>query len=142
MKALGNYFCWTRLTTGHIQIQILNCYLECGESLYNKNRALRVLEIVRDILRQDANAAIVVCGDFNNHLPVIDGHLKQLNFSPALHDDVATHKLGNQLDQVYAKNIDIVNAVVNGELDHSITDHRCIKVTLKPKQVQPRHALR
>ena len=118
VKALGNYLCWTRLTTGNIQVQILNCYLECGESLYNKNRALRILEIVRDILRQDANAAIVICGDFNNHLPVIEAQLAQLNFIPALSGDVATHKYGNQLDQVYAKNIDITNAVINDELDH------------------------
>ena len=27
VKALGNYLCWTRLTTGNKQVQILNCYL-------------------------------------------------------------------------------------------------------------------
>ena len=27
VKALGNYLCWTRLTTGSKQVQILNCYL-------------------------------------------------------------------------------------------------------------------
>jgi len=98
VKALGSYLCWTRLTTGPIQVQILNCYLEGGDSLYNKNRALRVIEIVHDILRQDVNAAIVVCGDFNNHLPTIDYQLSKLNFIPSLRSDIATHKFGNQLD--------------------------------------------
>ena len=27
VKALGNYLCWTRLTTGSKQEQIINCYL-------------------------------------------------------------------------------------------------------------------
>jgi hypothetical protein len=33
---------------------------------------------------------------------------------------------------VYARGITITNAVVNQDLDHKVTDHRCIKVTLKP----------
>ncbi len=44
---------------------------------------------------------------------------------------MATHKFGNHLDQLFAKNIDITNAVVNQDLDHDITDHKCIKVCLK-----------
>ena len=31
VKALGTYLCWTRLTTGSTDIQVLNCYLEPGE---------------------------------------------------------------------------------------------------------------
>ena len=31
VKALGTYFCWTRMTTGRHEVQILNCYLEPGE---------------------------------------------------------------------------------------------------------------
>jgi hypothetical protein len=31
VKALGTYFCWTRMTTGRNEVQILNCYLEPGE---------------------------------------------------------------------------------------------------------------
>jgi hypothetical protein len=51
VKSVGNYLCWTRLTVGAVQIQILNCYLDSGDSLYKKNRALRVIEIIGDILR-------------------------------------------------------------------------------------------
>ncbi len=63
------------------------------------------MEIIQDILRQNANAAIVVCGDFNNHLPYISGQLSKMDFAAALEPGVETHKLGNQLDQVFAKNI-------------------------------------
>ena len=31
VKALGTYFCWTKMTTGKNEVQILNCYLEPGE---------------------------------------------------------------------------------------------------------------
>ena len=92
VKALGSYLCWTRLNTGPVQVQILNCYLEGGESSFAKNRALRVLEIVRDILHQDSNAAIVICGDFNNHIGTMDRHLLKMNFVPAIKNEVATHK--------------------------------------------------
>ncbi len=134
VKALGTYLCWTRLNTGTESVQILNCYLEGGDSAYAKNRALRVIEIIRDILRQDANAAIVVCGDFNNHLETMSRHLASLKFDVGINPEVATHKFGNHLDQVFAKNITITNAVVNEDLDHSITDHKCIKVHLQPRK--------
>ena len=51
VKSVGNYLCWTRLIVGAVHIQILNCYLDSGDSLYKKNRALRVIEIIGDILR-------------------------------------------------------------------------------------------
>jgi endonuclease/exonuclease/phosphatase family metal-dependent hydrolase len=92
---------------------------------------MRVCEVVQDILRQDENAAIVVCGDFNNHLEVVSNALHSMNFVSAISPDVATHKFGNHLDQVFAKNIHITNSVVNQDLDHSITDHRCLKIHLK-----------
>ena len=50
VKALGTYLCWTRLTTGNRQVQILNCYLQPGEEEHLKERAKRVTDIVRDIL--------------------------------------------------------------------------------------------
>jgi len=51
VKALGTYLCWTRLNTGTESVQILNCYLEGGDCQYAKQRAQRVCEVVRDILR-------------------------------------------------------------------------------------------
>jgi hypothetical protein len=64
--------------------------------------------------------------------------MMKMNFTPALSPDVVTHKQGNQLDQVYTKNLSMVNAVINDSLDHSLTDHWCIKVTLKPQQTAQR----
>ncbi len=65
---------------------------------YAKQRAQRVCEVVQDILRQDENAAIVVCGDFNNHLEMVSGVLHSLNFISGISPSVATHKFGNHLD--------------------------------------------
>ena len=59
-----------------------------------------------------------------------------MKFQIALSKETTTHKLGGHLDQVFAKNIEITNAVVNDGFDHSITDHKCIKVTLKHKANQ------
>jgi exonuclease III len=98
VKALGTYLCWTRLNTGTESVQILNCYLEGGDMAYAKQIALRVCEIVQDILRQDENAAIVVCGDFNNHLDLVSNALHSMNFVSAIAPDVATQKFGNHLD--------------------------------------------
>ena len=95
-----------------------------------KERAKRVTDIVRDILRQDAKAAVVVCGDFNNHMTHITSELTKCGFKAAINPDTATHRLGGHLDQVFAKNIEIINAMVNDGFDDEITDHKCLKVTL------------
>ena len=81
VKALGTYLCWTRLTSGTKQVQILNCYLQPGEEAHLKERAKRITDIVRDILRQDASAAVVVCGDFNNHMPFVSKELTKCGFT-------------------------------------------------------------
>jgi endonuclease/exonuclease/phosphatase family metal-dependent hydrolase len=85
---------------------------------------------VRDILRQDAKASVVVCGDFNNHMHHMTSELTKCGFKAAINPDTATHRLGGHLDQVFAKNIDITNAMVNEGFDAEITDHKCLKVTL------------
>jgi hypothetical protein len=36
--------------------------------------------------------------------------------------------------QVFTRNIDVVNAVVSGDYDNDISDHKCLKVTLRPRQ--------
>ncbi len=46
-------------------IYVLNCYVEPGDGETTQNRAARIVEIASDILRQDKEAKIVVCGDFN-----------------------------------------------------------------------------
>jgi len=64
-KSLRTYMCWTKAIVGNSCIYILNCYLEPGEDEQIKNRAARISEIAADILKQDSQARIVVCGDFN-----------------------------------------------------------------------------
>jgi endonuclease/exonuclease/phosphatase (EEP) superfamily protein YafD len=80
----------------------------------------------------------VVCGDFNNHLETVAGALHSMNFVSAIGQDVSTHKFGNHLDQVFARNIQITNAVVNKDLDHSVTDHNCLKIHLRVRSDRPR----
>ena len=64
-KSLRTYMCWTKAIVRNFCIYILNCYLEPGEDEQIKNRAARISEIAADILKQDSQARIVVCGDFN-----------------------------------------------------------------------------
>ena len=74
---------------------------------------------------------------------MIIAYVMKLNLEPALSKvDMATHKYGNKLDQKYAKNIYISNAVENEELDHHIIDHKCLKMNLRPKPAgQKRHMI-
>ena len=135
VKALGTYLCWTRITTGRHVIQLLNCYLEPGDQQFQKDRAKRVTDIVKDIIKQDANANIVVSGDFNNHINHMYQQLHFLGFQRALDPNTVTHKMGGHLDQIFARGVEITNAVINDGFDHEITDHKCLKVTLKLNQL-------
>ena len=84
VKALGTYLCWTQYQLGSTYVQVMNCYLEPGEQPHLKERAKRITDIVKDIIRQDPNAPIVLCGDFNNHMTFVVEQLAQLNFTAAL----------------------------------------------------------
>jgi exonuclease III len=84
VKALGTYLCWTRVTTGKQEVQILNCCLEPGNEPFKTERAKRITDIIKDIIKQDADAAIVVCGDFNNHINHIYRELSILQFKHAI----------------------------------------------------------
>ena len=76
---------------------------------------------------------IVVCGDFNNHITHMYRELQYLCFSRAFDPRTIAHSLGGHLDQVFARGADITNALVNNGFDRGITDHKCLKVTLKLK---------
>ena len=60
-------------------IQLLNCYLEPGDKQFQKDRAKRVTDIIKDIIKQDVNANIVVSGDFNNHMGFIVDDLEAMS---------------------------------------------------------------
>ena len=51
VKALGTYLCWTRVTTGKHVVQLLNYYFEPGEGQFKAERAKRVTDIIKDIIK-------------------------------------------------------------------------------------------
>jgi len=51
VKSLGTYLCWVRVTTGNQVVQLLNCYLEPGQEQFQVERAKRVTDIIKDIIR-------------------------------------------------------------------------------------------
>ncbi len=73
-------------------IHLLNCYLEGGEAVHLNQRAIRITDIIGDIIRQDYNAMIVVYGDFNNHMPIIRRHLIIQGFTSAFSHTTVTPK--------------------------------------------------
>ena len=64
-KSLRTYLCWKNKLVGGSCVYVLNCNVEPGEGETTYNRAARIVETDSDILRQDKEAKIVVCGDFN-----------------------------------------------------------------------------
>jgi hypothetical protein len=89
--------------TGDCEVQKLNCYLEPAEHEFQKERVVRVTDIIKDILRRDFNAAIVVSCDFNNHISHMYRELHFLGFTNAMDPYTITHRLGGHLDQIFAE---------------------------------------
>jgi hypothetical protein len=48
---MGTHLCWTQLEIGNHVVQVLNCYIQPGEQQELKDRAKRVVEIAKDIVR-------------------------------------------------------------------------------------------
>ena len=67
-------------------------------------------------------------------MQMVSDVLSRCNFAAAIATGTETHRQGNHLDQVYARNIDIVAAGVSDGYDEEISDHKCLKVTLRLKQ--------
>ena len=126
MKALGTYLCWTQLQLGNHYVQVLNCYLQPGEQQNLKERAKRVAEVVRDIIKQDPNAPIVVCGDFNNHMTYIVEQLGPLSFTAAVEPSTETHRQGGHLDQVFARNMTFGEVNLSPGYSDEVSDHKCL----------------
>ena len=83
MKTLGSYLCWTQTFVEGISLNTLICYLEPGEAELVRNQTKRMLEIVTDMIKQDREVQIVVCGDFNKQLPHIAKELRKDGFTSA-----------------------------------------------------------
>jgi hypothetical protein len=92
---------------------------------------MRVAEVVRDIIKQDPNAPIVVCGDFNNHMTCIVEQLGPLSFTAALEPSTATHRQGGHFYQVFARNMTFGEVNLGPGYSDEVSDHKCLNVTLK-----------
>jgi hypothetical protein len=91
-------------------MQILNCYLEPGLEQFQAEKAKKVTDIIKDIIKQDEEGAKVVRDDFNNQIPQMNLELHYLGFSRALDHRTITHNFGRHHDQVFARGVDITNA--------------------------------
>ena len=131
-------------------MHILNVYLEPGHEGYVVKRADNVISLARGIIRQDPAAKIMLGGDLNGQLGRLHTALTQAGFTPALRGGSITHKEGNQLDQMWARNIRITNAIVADRISQ-VSNHCQIQVKIKavltsrqqvpalePEEVDPR----
>ena len=81
-------------------------------------------------------------GDLNGQLRRVHTSLMIAGFTPALRERVATHRDGNQLDQLWTRNMTIRNALVADPIDQ-VSDHYPIQVemeaTLVEREQAPHH---
>ena len=76
----------------------------------------------------------MVCGYFNNHMPIMRRHLIIQVFTAVFSHHTLTYKEGGQLDQLFTRNIEITNAVVGEGIPDDVTDHMCLMVTMSLKE--------
>jgi hypothetical protein len=150
VKALGTYLNWTKVPVGGEEVHILNVYLEPGLESFVGKRAETVIQLTKDIIKQDPAAKIIIGGDLNGQLNKMHTQLTRVGFIPALRDRIATHRDGNQLDQLWTRNLGVLNAIVAAPIDQ-VSDHSLIQVKMEavitereatpqvdPGQVDPR----
>ena len=130
VKALGTYMNWTKVPLGGEEVHIINVYLEPGLESFVGKRADTVINMIRSIIRQDAAAKIIVGGDLNGQLTKVHRLLVGAGFTSALEEGTVTHREGNQLDQMWTRNITIRNAIVTDLIDQ-VSDHSLIKVVME-----------
>ena len=116
-------------------MHILNVYLEPGQESFVVKRADTVVNLAKDIIRQDPTAKIMQGGDLNGQLNKLHTFLTMAGFTPALRAKTPTHREGNQLDQLWVRNLTIVNAIVADPIDQ-VSDHNLIQVKMEAVCVQ------
>ena len=135
VKALGTYLSWSKVLLGGEEVHILNVYLEPGHEKTVVQRAHKVIQLTKDIVRQDSTAKIIVGGDVNGMFSRVNTHLQVAGFKPALIQGTPTHREGNQLDQIWTRNVAILNAIVADSIDQ-VSDHRLIQVRMEATLVE------
>ena len=76
----------------------MNAYLEPGQESFVGKRADTVINLAKDIIKQDQAAKIIIGGDLNWQLNKLHTFLTAAGFTPALRAKTPTHREGNQLD--------------------------------------------
>ena len=130
VKQLSTYLNWPKIPIGDEEIQLVGLYIEPGDTKVTRERADKAVAIIQDMIRQDRDAHIVVGGDLNAQLNNFHDRLERLGFRPGLMLGTATHRDGNMLDQVWARNLQLTNVMVSEYDDNGISDHLCLKVTV------------
>ena len=60
VKALGTYLIWTKVLLVGEEVHILNTYLEPGQERFVGKRADTVVNLAKDIIKQDSAAKIII----------------------------------------------------------------------------------
>ena len=84
VKALGTYLSWSKVLLGGEEVHILNVYLEPGHEKFVVQRADKVIQLTKDIMRQDPSAKVIVGGDVNGMFSKVNTYLLLAGFKPAL----------------------------------------------------------
>jgi endonuclease/exonuclease/phosphatase family metal-dependent hydrolase len=85
------------------------------------------------LLEREKLARIIITGDFNHMLNFMMEGLKRLNIYPVISTEVATHRGGSQLDQVFT-NQQVLDWGT-GSIDEQISDHFPLRVTIQLRKV-------
>ena len=126
---------WTKALLGGEEVHILNVNLKLGQESFVVKRADTVVNLAKDIIRQDPTAKILIGGDLNGQLNKMHTFLTMAGFTPALRTKTPTHREGNQLDQLWVRNLTIVNAIVADPIDQ-VSDHILIQLKMEAVCVQ------
>ena len=70
-------------------------YLKPGHEKFVVQRADKVIQLVKDILRQDPAAKVIIGGDVNGMFNKVNTSLLVAGFSPALIQGTPTHRDGH-----------------------------------------------
>jgi endonuclease/exonuclease/phosphatase (EEP) superfamily protein YafD len=68
--------------------------------------------------------------------------LEELQFTPALNYPTTTHKQGGHLDQIFVKNMKVMESTLSEDFIDDISDHKCLKVNLKLQERNPAEQMR
>jgi endonuclease/exonuclease/phosphatase (EEP) superfamily protein YafD len=135
VKALGTYLNWTKVPLGGEEVHILNVYLEPGLESFVGKRAETVINLAKDIIKQDPASKIIIGGDLNGKLKKLHIFVTMAGFTPAQRAKTPTHREGKQLDQLWVRNLSTLNAIVGDPIDKA-SDHNLIQVTIEAVCIQ------